>query len=309
MIVLIMCAILPLLTYGYGVMHPQLQVRRLFDYGAEHALVEDMQGHLQSVNMVTHKKVSVPCNRGTLLGAKFASRKQILQYVKDEDFHTVYTGDRVVMGALNPVIAMVPYRTKLLTLAHGGEIMQYNFESGESRSLLCARHYRDSPTCVRVHGDYLFMGTLLGSLIVVKESDMTPVLYERYLLCTPVSAVSVVPDKKNKCHLRVTTHHADCSDKVFEMSVDSKSKGIALQSEPSVRKSPYVSTCVDFAVTSETHVVKGLTNGMTIVYDQDMNTLLQLPYGTCRSPILKSDRLVYHCRESGEIVVLPLGVW
>lgn len=277
------------------------KVHRLFDAGKNHVLVESMEGQLQVVNIATRQAMIVPRNRGKLLGAKFASGKHIIQYIQDDEYHTLYDGDNVIMGTLNPVLSLIPYRTNLLTLTHGGEATRYNIKTGESRSLLCERNYRDFPTCARIYKGYLFMGTLLGSLIVVKESDMTPVIYERHHLCVSVGGISITADE---CNLHITTLHNDCSDRIFEMSL--KNNELRFTNKPSIRKSPYVNTCLKYAMTSNTHVIKGLSCGTTIVHDKNMNTLLHLPYGTCMSPILKDDSLIYHALESGEVVILPL---
>jgi hypothetical protein len=288
--------LLPGLILGFPKVH------RLFDAGKKHVLVESMEGRLEVVNIVTGDVTSVPRNRGTLLGAKFASGKHIIQYIQDDEYHTLYDGDNVIMGTLNPVLSLIPYRTNLLTLTHGGEATRYNIKTGESRSLLCERNYRDLPTCARIYKNYLIIGTLLGSLIIIRESDMAPVIYERHHLCVSVGGMSIDSHGNN---VRVTTLHNDCSDKVFEMNLDDN--GLMLTGKPSLHKSPYVNTCMEYAMASNTHVIKGLTCGTTIVYDKHMNTVLHLPYGTCMSPILKDNRLIYHCKESGEVVIMSLN--
>lgn len=150
--------------------HSIIKAKRALDISPTGVLLKTLDGNIDTVDFAgnlirRHRRV-----HGDLLQAKLTREGDIVQYVVDDEYHTIYVNDEVAVASCYPVNSYTVQGDWVLTIFKNHEVHLCNLATGEGRSLDFARVYQDFPTCAAIDGDTICVGTLTGSVVVMDKN-------------------------------------------------------------------------------------------------------------------------------------------
>jgi hypothetical protein len=156
----------------YGLVLPPhriIKANKAFDIKKDILLVKSQENRLLSVDYEGNiLKQHTPLH-GVLQEAKLTPCGHVVRYVVDQEFHTIYFNDHVIISTTCPILSFGVYDHYVLVILKNHEIALFNLQTFSGRFIDFARLCMDFPCCATMCNNCVFVGTLTGEIVTLND--------------------------------------------------------------------------------------------------------------------------------------------